>query len=204
MPDRETLYKRAYWLAVFTVVYNIVEGVFSVGFGLDDDAMSLFGFGLDSFVEVVSGLGVWHMIVRIRNSQSDDIDVFEKRALKITGVSFFILSAGLLITGAGGLYLGHHPETTFWGMLISAISIVSMWILIILKKSTGRQLGSEAVLADAECTKTCLVLSVVLFASSLGYHLTGIGGIDSVGAIAIAIISFREGREALEKAKGGK
>ncbi|HVO67304.1 MAG TPA: hypothetical protein VMT12_12545 [Syntrophales bacterium] len=37
---------------------------------------------------------------------------------------------------------------------------------------------------------------------SAGYELTGIGGMDVVGAIIIAIFSFREGRESFEKAKG--
>jgi hypothetical protein len=56
------LYRLASFLAVVTIFYNILEGVVSVYFGVNDDALSLFGFGLDSFVEVVSGIGVWHMI----------------------------------------------------------------------------------------------------------------------------------------------
>ena len=66
----------------------------------------------------------------------------------------------------------------------------------------GRQLNSEAILQDANCTKTCLYLSFVLLLASIGYELTGIGGIDSLGAILIALFSFREGRESFEKARG--
>ncbi len=42
----------------------------------------------------------------------------------------------------------------------------------------------------------------MLLAASLGYALTGIGVIDSLGALAIAGLSYREGREAFGKAKG--
>jgi len=35
-----------------------------------------------------------------------------------------------------------------------------------------------------------------------GYELTGMGGIDSIGAIFIAGLSLKEGRESFQKAKG--
>jgi divalent metal cation (Fe/Co/Zn/Cd) transporter len=200
--NRKELYKWAYRLAVFTIVYNIFEGIISVGLGLEDEAFSLFGFGLDSFVEVLSGVGVWHMIKRITASGDENPDVFERTSLKITGTSFNILGSGLVLTGIYGFFSNHKPETTFWGIVISLISMATMWVLIRSKIRTGKALGSEAILADAECTKTCLILSIVLLGSSLGYELTGLGGIDSLGAILIAVFSFREGKEAFEKARG--
>ncbi len=199
---RKQLYARAYLLAVFTIVYNIIEGIFSVGFGLADETFSLFGFGLDSFVEVMSGVGVWHMIRRIMASGDESPDTFERSSLKITGVSFYILSAGLCFTGIYGFFVSHKPETTFWGIVISLVSISAMWVLASMKIGTGKALGSEAILADAECTRTCLILSVVLLGASLGYELTGIGRIDSLGAVIIAVLAFREGKEAFEKARG--
>jgi len=77
-----------------------------------------------------------------------------------------------------------------------------MWALIYFKIKVGRQLNSEAILADAKCTKTCLYLSFTLLLASVGFELTDIGGIDSIGAILIAIFSFREGRESFEKSRG--
>ena len=200
--NRKQLYTWAYWLAAFTIVYNIFEGLFSVGFGLVDETISLFGFGLDSFVEVLSGVGVWHMVRRITASGDENPDKFERTSLKITGTSFYILGSGLILTGIYGFFSNHKPETTFWGIVISLVSIATMWVLIRKKIKTGRALGSEAILADAECTRTCLILSVVLLGSSLGYELTGLGGIDSLGAILIAVFAFREGKEAFEKARG--
>ena len=82
------LYAWASALALVTIVYNIGEGVISVLFGLEDESMSLFGFGLDSFVEVVSGIGIWHMVRRIRQNGGENPDQFEQRALRITGAGF--------------------------------------------------------------------------------------------------------------------
>jgi divalent metal cation (Fe/Co/Zn/Cd) transporter len=195
------LYAYASALALITIAYNLVEGIVSVFFGLEGGSMALFGFGVDSFVEVISGIGIWHMVRRIRDNGSENPDQFEQAALKITGAGFYVLTLGLTVTAAIGLYRGHKPETAFWGIVISVISIATMWLLIHFKVKVGKQLNSEAILADAACTRACLQLSIVLLIASIGYELTRIGGIDSAGTFVIAGLCFREGREAFEKAK---
>jgi divalent metal cation (Fe/Co/Zn/Cd) transporter len=195
------LYSFASTLALITIAYNIVEGVVSVFFGLEDGSMALFGFGVDSFVEVISGIGIWHMVRRTRNNGSENPDQFEQAALKITGIGFYVLTLGLAVTAAVDLYRGHKPDTTFWGIVISVISIATMWLLVHYKVKVGKQLNSEAILSDAACTRACLQLSIVLLIASIGYELTHIGGIDSVGTFVIAGLCYREGKEALEKAK---
>jgi divalent metal cation (Fe/Co/Zn/Cd) transporter len=195
-------YKWASALALITIFYNIIEGCVSVFFGLQDETIALFGFGLDSFVEVVSGIGIWHMVRRMKHNDVSNHDMFEKTALQITGGAFYILSLGLVVTSAVNIYKGDKPETTFWGIIVSVISILFMWLLIRYKIKVGKQYNSQALLADASCSKACLYLSVVLLISSVGYAATGIGFLDSLGAVGIAILSFREGREAFEKSKG--
>jgi divalent metal cation (Fe/Co/Zn/Cd) transporter len=200
--ESDYLYRWASTLALITIFYNIAEGLISIYFGFADRTISLFGFGLDSFVEVISGIGIWHMIRRLRMHSTEQPDRFERRALRITGFSFYLLTAGLIVTSASNLINRRAPETTLWGIIVSLISIFSMWALLRAKTKVGRRLNSQAILADAGCTRTCLYLSFILLAASAGYELTGIGGLDSAGALLIAWFAFREGREAFEKAKG--
>jgi len=199
----DKLYAWAKNLALITILYNIAEGLLSVYFGLEDESMSLFGFGLDSFVEVVSGTGIWHMIRRIQQNDGGNLDLFEQRALRITGSSFYILTAGLILSSIVDLYRGHRPESTTWGIVISVVSILSMWALISAKTKVGTQLNSPAIIADAACTRACLRLSVVLLAASVGYRFTNIGGLDTFGALIIGGLCYREGKEAFEKARTG-
>ena len=199
---KQTLYKWAYRLALVTIFYNILEGVVSIFFGYEDETLALFGFGLDSFVEVISGLGIWHMVRRLRRHDDASPDKFEQQALRITGIAFYILAVGLAATAAVNLYQGHKPETTFWGIVVSSISILSMWALIHYKVRVGTQLKSQAILADANCTRACLYLSLALLLASVGYETTGIGGMDSAGALVIACLSLKEGRESFQKARG--
>lgn len=200
--DRTAHYQLAGVLALITIFYNLGEGLISVFFGITDETVSLLGFGVDSFVEVISGLGIWHMIRRIRHYQSESPDQFEYHALRVTGIAFYLLAGGLLITATVNFAEGHAPVTTFWGVVVSLVSIASMWLLIHYKMKVGRALNSDAILADAACSRACMHFSLVLLAASTGYAITGIGGIDSVGALVIAYLSVREGREALEKSRG--
>ncbi len=199
---RAGLYKWANALALITIFYNLLEGIVSVLFGLQDETIALFGFGVDSFVEVISGVGIWHMIKRLKRGSNENPDRFEKDALKITGTAFYILAAGLAITAALNVYQAHKPETTLWGIIIALVSIFSMWALIHYKLKIGKELNSQAIIADANCTRVCMYLSVVLLLSSAGYELTGMGSMDSIGAAGIAVFSFKEGRESFQKAKG--
>ncbi len=198
---QEKYLKLAWALAVITIIYNLAEGIASVWLGWDGGAFSLFGFGLDSFVEVISAAGILHMIAR-RRLHEHGHDLFERRALTITGGGFYLLAAGLAATALYNAHRGHKPDTAVWGIVISGLSISSMWLLTRLKIKAGRALGSDAIIADAECTRTCFYLSIVLLAASLGYELTGYGWLDSLGAFGIAAFSFREGREAFGKANG--
>jgi len=200
--DRNRLYRKAEFLALLTILYNIVEGLVSVWFGASDETFALFGFGLDSFVEVISGVGVWHMVRRLQAGGEERRDEFERRALRITGSAFYLLAVGLVVTTIVSQVQGHRPESTFWGIVVSAVSIVCMWLLIRAKVSVGHALSSSAILADAACTRVCLYLSFILLGASAGYELLGIPLLDAVGAFGIAWFAWKEGKEAFGKAKG--
>jgi len=200
--SESTLFKQAFALSFFTIFYNIAEGVISMYFGYQDETLALFGFGVDSFIEVMSGIGIAIMILRIRKNPASTRSDFEKTALRITGFSFYILSAGLLAGIVLNLISEHKPETTLWGVIISLISIAVMIWLMLAKKRIGKKLHSDPIIADANCTKVCVYMSLVLLASSLIYELTGFAYADVIGAAGLIYFSFTEGREAFEKAKG--
>jgi divalent metal cation (Fe/Co/Zn/Cd) transporter len=203
MTDSEDkLYRKAYLLSLFTIFYNIIEGVVSMAFGYKDETLSLFGFGADSFIEVMSGIGIAVMITRIKQNPGSPKSRFETTALRITGTAFYLLSAGLIAGIVLNIINHKKPSTTLWGIIISAISIAVMLWLMNAKKSVGRKLNSQPVISDANCTKICVYMSVVLLLSSLVYELTGFAYADVIGAAGLTYFSISEGREAFEKSKG--
>lgn len=194
----------AFNLAVFTITYNFIEGIVATLLGYSDESLALFGFGVDSFIEMISGIGIAHMMLRIKRNPHAKRDEFERTALRITGFAFYLLVAGLVVTAIFNIITQHIPETTFWGVIISSVSILIMWFLIVRKVNVGKKLNSEAILADAQCTKVCIYMSVILLISSGVYELTEFIYTDSLGSLGIAWFAFDEGRECFEKAKSDK
>lgn len=188
------------FLALATIFYNFAEGLISVYFGFEDEALTLFGFGLDSFIEMISGAGILVMVLRIRKNSEESKTPFERAALRVTGSAFYLLVAVLVVSGAYNLAVGHKPESTLPGVIISSVSIGLMWLLVASKRAAGKALNSPAVLADANCALVCVYMSVALLISSGIYSLTGFGAVDSLGAFALAYYSLKEGKEAFESA----
>jgi divalent metal cation (Fe/Co/Zn/Cd) transporter len=113
-----------------------------------------------------------------------------------------MLALGLLVGIIINLIQQRKPETTFWGVVISLVSILVMTWLMLAKKKVGRKLNSEPILADANCTRICIYMSLVLLVSSAIYELTGFAYADAIGAAGLIYFSWSEGREAFEKARG--
>ena len=192
----------ALWLALFTIFYNLAEGLISIFFGFSDETLTLFGFGVDSFIEVMSGIGILAMVLRIRQNPGTPRSRFEKTALLVTGTSFYLLAVGLGATAIYNLFTAHKPTTSLPGLVISLISIAVMWALVVGKRKVGQALNSAPILADANCTMVCIYMSLVLLASSLIYQLTGFGFVDSIGALGLIYFSYSEGKESFEKGSG--
>jgi len=202
MESEGKLYRRAFQLSLFTIFYNVAEGLISVIMGYSDETLALFGFGVDSFIEVMSGIGIAVMILRIRQNPGSPKKQFEINALRITGASFYLLSAGLLAGVIVNILTRHKPETTLWGIIISVISVIVMIWLMNAKKKVGKKLNSEPIISDSNCTRVCVYMSLVLLVSSLIYETTGFMYADTIGAAGLIYFSVSEGREAFEKAKG--
>jgi divalent metal cation (Fe/Co/Zn/Cd) transporter len=198
---KDKLINIAIILSLITIFYNILEGMISIFFGIKDETLSLFGFGVDSFVEVISGIGIFHLTIRMKRNPVNEKDRFEQTALLITGVSFLLLFVGLIVGAINNLIYKNKPETTIAGAIIAIISILTMWILYKSKLYAGKKLDSDAIISDAKCTITCFYLSIILLLSSIIYEIFKIGYIDIIGSLGIAIFSLKEGIEAINKSR---
>lgn len=189
-----SFWRKAIALSVVTIAFNILEGAISTFFGARDESLSLFGFGVDSFAEVASSVGILLMTWRISSQSTSAKSSLERRAFMVTSISFFVISGALLVSAASSILVNHSPRTTLPGTLVSLLSIGLMLVLVRLKRQVGTVLGSEPILADARCGEVCIYMSVVLLASSLLYLVSGIGFVDSIGALGLSFLSLREGR----------
>ena len=192
----------ALWLALFTIFYNLLEGMISVFFGINDETLTLFGFGVDSFIEVMSGIGILAMVLRIRQNPETPRSQFERTALRVTGTSFYLLAVGLAATAIYNLFTAHKPETTLPGLHYLRHFHRSHVGDCNRKAQSGTHAGLIPYPGRRELHDGMRLYVLVLLASSLIYEFTGFGFIDSIGALGLIYFSYSEGKESFEKAEG--
>ncbi|GAA2028436.1 cation transporter [Terrabacter terrae] len=187
---RAQLGRRAQLLAGASVAYNLVEAAVAVGAGAAASSAALVGFGLDSLVEVGSGLVIlWQFRHPMPESR-------EQRALRLIALSFFALAAYVTVDSLRALTGAGEANRTGLGIAIAAASLVVMPVLSRAQRRTGRELGSGSVVADSKQTLLCTYLSGVLLAGLLANAVLGWSWADPVAALVIAAVAVREGIEA--------
>ena len=196
----EKLSRRALVLSYFTVGYNVLEGVLSILAGGLASSIALVGFGLDSFIESISGgIMIWRFSQQ-RLSEAEEKRV-EAKAVKLVGWSFFILAAYVLFEAVRKLITREAPEPSLFGIIIAATSLVVMPALFIAKRVTGRKLRSRSLLADSKQTLACTFMSAALLAGLLANRLFGFWQADPVVGIFIGAWLVREGIETLKEGR---
>lgn len=182
-------------LEKFTIAYNVFEGIIAITAGLIASYISLIGFGVDSGIEVFAAVLV---LTRLRaqfyGGEFDETK--ERRALKLIGLTFFVLAIYVSVSSLRNLYFGSTPEVSEVGIALTLLSALVMPFLANLKMKTGKQIGSILLIADAKETRLCAWLSVSTLAGLVSFYLFGWAWLDSIASLVIAVFAVVEGREA--------
>jgi cation diffusion facilitator family transporter len=193
------LHKKALWLSYFTVGYNVLEGILSIFAGSLAGSIALIGFGLDSFVESMSGsVMIWRFRKSGKISEEEEEKV-ERKATRLIGYSFFILGAYVFYESGKKLYLQEIPDPSLLGIIVAIASLIVMPILFYLKYQTGKAIGSRSLVADSKETLACVFLSVALLTGLVLNYLYGLWQADPAVGLIIVIFLVKEGYSTLEE-----
>jgi divalent metal cation (Fe/Co/Zn/Cd) transporter len=196
---RSSLLVRGLWLEYLTVGWNIAEGLIAVGAGLAAGSIALVGFGVDSFVESISGaVLIWRLGAEARGADEERVGHVERRAARLVAVSFLILAAYVAFEAVRTLAVQDRSDASPVGIALTAVSLIVMLWLARAKRDTGVALDSRALIADSHQTFACWYLSATTLAGLALNALFGLWWADPVAALVIAVFLVREAREAWE------
>ncbi len=197
-PTRAELLRHGLRLEYLTVGWNIIEGLIAIGAGIVSGSIALVGFGMDSFIESISGtVLIWRLREERRGATEERIELVERRAEWLVGVAFLVLAAYVTIESLRSLIGGEAPDASPVGIVLTAVSIPVMLWLAAAKRRTGEALGSRALIADSKQTRACWYLSVVALAGLVANAVLGWWWADPLAALGIAVLLVREGWEAV-------
>lgn len=182
------------WLAVFTVVWNLAEGVVAITAAAIADSRALVGFGVDSFVESASAtVLIWRL--RIEQRSPARAHQVEQRALRIIGATFLVLAALVGVEAVRSLVSGARPDVSGVGIALTGVSLLVMPVLARAKRRVGRDLGARSVEADSRQTQACVYLSAIVLIGLVANAAFGWWWADPVAALAVVVFLVREGLE---------
>ena len=193
-PERVLALRRGRFLEYFTIIWNLLEGIISVGVGLLAGSIALVGFGIDSFIESLSGGA---LLWRLHLDAPERRERAEKIALRVIGVSFLLLAAYVAVDAVKALINREPPEATYPGIAIAALSLIIMPLLARAKRRVAKEIHSHAMEADARQTDICTYLSAILLGGLLLNAVVGWWWADPVAALVMIPIIGKEGIEAL-------
>lgn len=193
--DRVEWLRRGVALEGVTVGYNALEGIVAIVAGLLAGSVALIGFGIDSVIEVSSGVLLWWRL-RAELGAAHLGPTVERRAARGAGLLLLALGAYIVTDSARLLLTGTRPESSELGIAVTALSLIVMPLLARAKLSVAGKLGSRALRADAHETIVCAWLSATTLVG-LGLNaLLGWWWADPVAALVMLPLIVREGVEA--------
>jgi cation diffusion facilitator family transporter len=195
---RTTLLRRALRLEYLTVGWNVLEGLVAIAAGLASGSVALIGFGLDSFVETISGVVlIWRLRIERAGADEERVEQVERRAEWLVGIAFLVLAAYVGFEALRTLLAAEAPDASPVGIALTAVSLVLMLWLARAKRRVGEALGSRALVADAEQTQACWYLSAVTLGGLVANAVLGWWWADPLAALGIVVLLVREGLEAI-------
>ena len=193
--ERARVAVRGQRLEYFTIVYNSLEGIIAVGFGLLAGSIALVGFGFDSAIEVTSGAALlWRLRAEMDEERRERA---EATSLRIVGVCFFALAIYVGYEAVASLVRHESPERSLPGIVLAFTSLVVMPILSRAKRQVARRIDSAAMSADAKQTELCTYLSAILLGGLALNALLGWWWADPVAALLMVPLIAIEGYKAL-------
>jgi len=192
--ERAAIARRGKRLEYFTIAWNGTEGLIAVVAGVLSGSVALIGFGVDSFIEVISGSA---LLWRMSAEAGENKDRIERAALRIVGACFLALAAYLLYDGGDHLWNHKPPEHNLPGIIVAIISLIVMPLLSRAKRRVGEELGSAAMKADAKQTLFCVYLSGLLLAGLMLNAFFGLWWADACAGFVMVPLIAQEGIESL-------
>jgi len=195
LTHRELSARQGKRLEYFTIGWNTLEGLVAVFTGALAGSISLVGFGIDSFIEVISGATLlWRMSVDDNEAQREKN---ERTSLRIVGVCFVTLSIYIAYESTADLLTRRAPEHSIPGIVLAIVSLLVIPLLSRAKQRVGTSLASAAMHADARQTEFCTYLSAILLGGLVLNAAFGLWFADPLAALLMAPIILREGAQGL-------
>jgi divalent metal cation (Fe/Co/Zn/Cd) transporter len=196
MIDDKALRRKALIFVWVGFAWNFLEAGVALLSAFMTNSVALLAFGLDSLIEIFAGAV---LIWRLRKENIQQEMEAESKALKLVGITFFILAVYVTFQSLAtltGFFV--EPQQSIVGIILVVLSAIVMTILYFRKTKIAKKLGSRALRAEAIESLICDLQDLTLL---LGLGLNALFGwwwMDPVAALLLIPFLLKEGWESIK------
>ncbi|WAH38124.1 cation diffusion facilitator family transporter [Alicyclobacillus dauci] len=195
--------KRGINIELVSIVWMVIEAAVAIGSGMIAHSLSLVAFGADSIIELVAGaVLLWRLTIEAHGASLARVKSAEKASSWVVGIALLLLAVYIVIASIDKLVTLQGAETSFLGIGLAIASGIIMPYLSRAKKRIGSEIGSKALRADGSCSIVCAYMAWIVLVGVILTALLGWWWIDSIVALALVYYVVKEGREAIQEARG--
>ena len=141
--DRASAVRAGVRIEMFTVAWMGVEAALAIGAGVLARSVLLTAFGLDSVIELISGVVLlWRLSIEAHEGETERVERIEIRATDLSAVLLVLLCLYVAVSSVVGLVLGVRPAGSVLGLAVSAAAIVIMPLLAWAKRKVNTRIES--------------------------------------------------------------
>lgn len=187
-PGDLSLLRRGFHLEYATLGWNVVGIVVLATAATAARSVALAGFGLDSLIEIgASTVVIWEL--------SGTGEARQRRALRLIGLAFVLLSIYLLIQSTWVILAGFHPHHSPLGIAWTAVTAAAMFALAAGKARTGAALGNRVLITEGRVTLIDGILATAVLVGLVLNLALGFWWADPAAGYVLVYYATREARE---------
>jgi divalent metal cation (Fe/Co/Zn/Cd) transporter len=182
--------QKALLLEYLTLMWNVIGCIVVIISAFKSSPLSLFGFGIDSVIEIFASLVVIWQLKAINKKRKTD-------AMRLIGIAFLLLALYLIVQSI--LAIVHHSlaHPSLMGIVWLLLTAVVMLLLAYGKKHVGTIMNNPIVSKEAKVTVVDGLLAVSVLIGLLITKYIGWWWADIAASIVLAVYSIKEGLQEL-------
>jgi len=195
--------KKSLQTEYFSTAWMAFEFVIALYSGIQAGSILLIAFGLDSFLEIISGSTlIWRLKKEFNGAPATEIAKAEKRSSLMVGSVLLLLSVYVVGVSLFNLFNHQASDSSISGMAIAIASVILMPLLTLRKRDLGKAIHSDALVEDGMCNITCAYMAGTVLVGAILTAFFNLWWVDSVAALVLVYFIASEGWESLQNGLG--
>jgi divalent metal cation (Fe/Co/Zn/Cd) transporter len=202
-PARDAVLVRSAWrVSALSAAWTITTSTLAIGVGVTQSSVTLIAFGAVGYLDALGSVVlVIHFLSSTRRKAM--AERAERLAHWIIGSGLVAVGIAAVVVSAIRVLSDQDADGSVAGVVLAALSVVTLALLSHRKQQIARRIGSAALLADGRLSGVGAMQAAVVLVGTLITTQLGWSWVDPAAASAVGFLAIVLGCGTLRDARRG-